>query len=100
MARDDDIRPGSPDRSAVTIWNPDADLHRLALAWDGTGCTVGATVSLDPTLAGYRADVISIGVPCKDKKPRPFGVVINVTDAIDAIDAAGITTMIDRVVEP
>ncbi|HEX2756413.1 MAG TPA: hypothetical protein VHM48_13170 [Candidatus Limnocylindrales bacterium] len=97
VARDDDIRPGSADRSAVTIWNPDNDLHRLALAWDGTGCTVSATVSLAPTLAGYRADVISIDVPCNNKKPRPFGVAISV---VDAIDAAGVTTTIDRVEEP
>lgn len=96
-AHDDDLRPGPTVPSGVTVLNPDADLHRLAVAWDGTGCTVGATVSLSPTLAGYRADVISIDVPCNDHAARPFGVVVNV---IDEVAAASVTADIRRVEEP
>jgi hypothetical protein len=97
VAHDDDLRPSPADQSGVTILNPGGDRHRLAVAWDGTACTSSATASLSPTLAGYHVNVISISAPCGSRKPRPFGVVISV---VDAIDAAAVTTSIDRVDDP
>ena len=67
----------------VSIWNPDGDTSRLGVAWKDTACANRATVSLYPTMAGYRAHTISIGSACAPAM-RPYAVVFFVAEPIDA----------------
>jgi hypothetical protein len=94
-AHDHDGR--STTEAGITVLNPSDDRHRLAVAWNGTSCTIGATVTLIPTLAGNRVHVISIDDPCAEKAPESFSVVLSV---VDAIDATKVSADIERIEDP
>lgn len=79
-----DIGQGSIEATdGVSIWNPDGDTSRLGVAWEDTACSNGATVSLFPTMAGYRAHAISIGSTCAPDL-KSYAVVFFLTEPIDA----------------
>jgi hypothetical protein len=91
-----DIGQGAIDSpNGVSIWNPDGDKSRLGVAWEDTACANGATVSLYPTVAGYRAHTISIGSACAPAM-KPYAVVFFLTEPIDASLVRG---EVERIIE-
>jgi len=70
-------------KDGISIWNPGGDERLLGIGWEDTACADSATVSLLPTIDGYRAHVISIGSTCAPG-PQPHSVIFHLTDPLDA----------------